>query len=97
MRRLAVIVDTFPRWSERFIARELRELARRGVDFSVFCLKAGNLPDDTDADWHGLIERRVVLPSSVRQHRFRTGRAGGGRREIACGGGEARWRRRETG
>jgi glycosyltransferase involved in cell wall biosynthesis len=65
MRKLAVIVDTFPRWSERFIARELRELARRGVDFSVFCLKAGDLPDAEDADWHGLIERRVVLPSCL--------------------------------
>lgn len=61
--RLAVVVDTFPRWSERFIARELAELARRGVDFSIFCLKAGTLPDAQDADFAGLDARRVVLPS----------------------------------
>jgi colanic acid/amylovoran biosynthesis glycosyltransferase len=63
--KLAVVVDTFPRWSERFIARELQELARRGVDFSVFCLKAGALPDSDDADFAGLEARRVVLPSCI--------------------------------
>jgi colanic acid/amylovoran biosynthesis glycosyltransferase len=64
-RKLAVVVDTFPRWSERFIARELAELQRCGVDFSVFCLKAGTLPSESDTDWDGLIERRVVLPSCI--------------------------------
>ena len=64
MQKLAIIVDTFPRWSERFIARELQELLRRGIDFSVFCLKSGEpLPDD--GDWRGLLERRVVLPSGL--------------------------------
>jgi glycosyltransferase involved in cell wall biosynthesis len=63
MHKLAVIVDTFPRWSERFIARELQELLRRGVQFKVFCLKAGE-PLPHDSDWQGLIERRVILPSS---------------------------------
>jgi len=63
--KLAVVVDTFPRWSERFIARELSELARRGVDFSIFCLKAGLLPDAADADFAGLESRRVVLPSCI--------------------------------
>jgi len=70
MKRLAVIVDTFPRWSERFIARELKELLRRGADFSVFCLKAGEpLPDDRD--WDGLLGRRVVLPSGLLAERAR--------------------------
>ncbi|MGD0094640.1 MAG: glycosyltransferase, partial [Planctomycetota bacterium] len=64
MEKLAVIVDTFPRWSERFIARELGELQRRGVDLTVFCLKAGE-PPPGDEDWRGLIERRVVLPSGL--------------------------------
>ena len=57
------MVDTFPRWSERFIARELSELLRRGVDFDIFCLKAGRLPTAQDSDWDGLIARRIVLPS----------------------------------
>ena len=64
-RKLAVVVDTFPRWSERFIARELAELQRRGVDFSVFCLKAGAAPSPGETEWDGLLERRVVLPSCV--------------------------------
>src|SRR5476651_1422863 len=64
-KRLAVVVDTFPRWSERFIARELSELRRRGVEFSVFCLKAGTTPAETDPEWAGLIERRVVLPTCL--------------------------------
>jgi colanic acid/amylovoran biosynthesis glycosyltransferase len=64
-KRLAVIVDTFPRWSERFIARELSELRRRGVDFSVFCLKAGTEPAESDSEWSGLLDRRIVLPSCL--------------------------------
>ena len=65
MKKLAVVVDTFPRWSERFIARELQELRRRGVDLSVFCLKAGTEPALDDPDWVGLLERRVVLPACL--------------------------------
>lgn len=64
MKKVAVVVDTFPRWSERFIARELQELLRRGVDLTVFCLKAGKLLPNDD-DWRGLLERRVVLPSGL--------------------------------
>ncbi|HLX63773.1 MAG TPA: glycosyltransferase family 4 protein [Planctomycetota bacterium] len=60
---VAIIVDTFPRWSERFIARELNELARRGVAFSIYCLKAGDASCESDAEFSGLIERRVVLPA----------------------------------
>jgi len=60
--KLAVVVDTFPRWSERFIARECRELVRRGVELSIFCLRSGDeLPAD-EHEWDGLIERRIVLP-----------------------------------
>jgi glycosyltransferase involved in cell wall biosynthesis len=72
MKKLAVIVDTFPRWSERFIARELRELARQGVYLTVFCLKAGNA-SDTDHEWDGLRERRVVLPASLLPARIPSG------------------------
>jgi glycosyltransferase involved in cell wall biosynthesis len=62
-KRVAIVVDTFPRWSERFIARELSELLRNGVDFNVFCLRAGSDPPPGDIEWDGLIERRVVLPT----------------------------------
>ena len=66
MLKLAVVVDTFPRWSERFIARELSELRRRKVDFDVFCLAAGRLPTaaNEEPEWLGLLERRKVLPSA---------------------------------
>ncbi len=60
---VAIIVDTFPRWSERFIARELNELQRRGLDFTIFCLKAGDSDCERDLEFAGLIARRVVLPS----------------------------------
>ncbi|HYG77390.1 MAG TPA: glycosyltransferase family 4 protein [Planctomycetota bacterium] len=65
--KLAVIVDTFPRWSERFIARECGELVRRGVDLRIFCLRAGTLPDggENDADFAGLLERRIELPRCI--------------------------------
>jgi glycosyltransferase involved in cell wall biosynthesis len=65
MRKLAVVVDTFPRWSERFIARELTELLRRGVDLTVFCFKELEGNAAGDEDWHGLIERRVLLPRGL--------------------------------
>jgi len=63
--RLAVLVDTFPRWSERFIARELSELSRRGIDLTIFALKAGDLLEKDDPDWRGLNERTVILPYCV--------------------------------
>jgi glycosyltransferase involved in cell wall biosynthesis len=65
MARLAVVVDTFPRWSERFIAREVAELLRRGIDTTVFALKTSPLPDPQDADWAGLADRAVVLPFCI--------------------------------
>ncbi len=64
--KLAVVVDTFPRWSERFIARECAELVRRGVDLRIFCLKAGMLPGaESDPDFTGLIERCIELPRCI--------------------------------
>ena len=60
--RLAVVVDTFPRWSERFIARELNELLRRGVDLTVFALRKGRLPPGGDPEWEALLPRLRVLP-----------------------------------
>ena len=62
---LAVIVDTFPRWSERFIARELNELVRRGIAVTVFCLKAGRVPAADDVEWAGWLARRKVIPRYV--------------------------------
>src|SRR5260221_10254208 len=59
----AVIVDTFPRWSERFIARELNELKRRGVAFTIYCLKAGDAECEHDPEFADLIAQRVVLPA----------------------------------
>ncbi|MBI3828724.1 MAG: glycosyltransferase [Planctomycetes bacterium] len=61
--RIAVVVDTFPRWSERFIARELNELLRRGVDLTVFAMRKGTLPPGDDPEWQPLLERLRVLPS----------------------------------
>lgn len=60
---IAVVVDTFPRWSERFIARELNELKRRGVQFSIYCLKAGDAAGESDPEFADLIQHRVVLPA----------------------------------
>jgi glycosyltransferase involved in cell wall biosynthesis len=60
--KLAVIVDTFPRWSERFIARETDELIRHGVDATIFCLKAGRLEAGDEQEWAGLLARRRILP-----------------------------------
>ena len=63
-KKLAVVVDTFPKWSERFIARELQELLRRGVDLTVFHFKPGTLPFANDPEWNGLLSRGRVLPLS---------------------------------
>lgn len=60
---IAVVVDTFPRWSERFIARELQELRRRGVELAIFALARGKLPPGDDPEWTGLLDRVRVLPS----------------------------------
>ena len=60
---IAVIVDTFPRWSERFIARELNELKRRGAALSIYCLKAGDAACNSDPEFSDLIQHRVVLPA----------------------------------
>jgi len=59
---IAVIVDTFPRWSERFIARELNELLRRGLNLRLYCLRAGAEECAADPDFAPLMPFRVVLP-----------------------------------
>jgi glycosyltransferase involved in cell wall biosynthesis len=61
--RVAVVVDTFPRWSERFIARELNELVRRGIDLTIFAMRKGTLPPGEDHEWDSLLERVRLLPS----------------------------------
>lgn len=60
---IAVIVDTFPRWSERFIARELNELKRRGAKMTIYCLRAGDTDCDIDPEFSELLKDRVVLPA----------------------------------
>lgn len=61
--RVAVVLDTFPRWSERFVARELNELLRRGLDLTLFVIRKGTLPPGEDAEWQPLLQRIRVLPS----------------------------------
>ena len=63
--RLAVVVDTFPRWSERFIARECRELLRRGADVTLFALRKGALPFGADPEFEPLLPRLRILPASL--------------------------------
>lgn len=58
-----MIVDTFPRWSERFIARELNELKRRGASLAIYCLKAGDCACDGDPEFADLMQHRIVLPA----------------------------------
>jgi glycosyltransferase involved in cell wall biosynthesis len=60
--KLAVVVDTFPRWSERFLARECQALRHHGADLSIFCLRAGDELPAGEHEWDGLIQRRIVLP-----------------------------------
>ena len=60
---VAIVVDTFPRWSERFIARELNELLRRGVAFKIYCLRAGDVDCERDPEFADLVPLRIVLPS----------------------------------
>ncbi len=60
---VAIIVDTFPRWSERFIARELNEILRRGIEFKIYCLRAGDSDCDADPEFKNLLPHRIVLPS----------------------------------
>jgi len=60
--RLAVVVDTFPRWSERFIARELGELHRLGIPFTIFPLRLGEALPGADAEFDQLAEHVRALP-----------------------------------
>jgi glycosyltransferase involved in cell wall biosynthesis len=55
-------VDTFPRWSERFIARELNELVRRGVELTIFAFRRGPAPDAPDPEFSALLGRVALLP-----------------------------------
>lgn len=64
--KIAVVVETFPKWSERFIAREVRALARAGCEATVFALKRGRLPLGEDPDWRGLLDRTAFCPSPAR-------------------------------
>jgi glycosyltransferase involved in cell wall biosynthesis len=63
--RLAVVVDTFPRWSERFLARELNELRRRGIELTVFALRQGARAFVSDPEFEPLRERVRVLPGGL--------------------------------
>ena len=97
---IAVIVDTFPRWSERFIARELNELVRCGLKLHVYCLRAGPEECAADPDFAALMPLRVVLPfcflpsrgselgndaaARTRIEKAADAIGSGGHRQIAC-------------
>jgi glycosyltransferase involved in cell wall biosynthesis len=63
--RLAVMVDCFPCWSERFVAREVAELVRQGVETTVFALRSSPLPADDDEESADLPARRQLLPRAT--------------------------------
>lgn len=62
---VAVIVGSFPQWSERFIAREIGELVRRGVQVTIFALRRGTLPFEADAEFDPLRLRLQFLPRTL--------------------------------
>jgi colanic acid/amylovoran biosynthesis glycosyltransferase len=66
--RVAYVVSTFPKISETFIAGELAELRRRGVDVRVLSLKP---PCETVhhqiVDAAGLLERTTYRPAEFRR------------------------------
>jgi glycosyltransferase involved in cell wall biosynthesis len=68
-KRVAYVVSTFPKISETFIAGELAELRRRGIEVRVLSLK---LPTDkvqhAIVDAAGLLERTTYAPLQFRQH-----------------------------
>ena len=55
---VAFITGEFPKASETFLLRELRELARRGLDFVI--VATGRLPDIPEAE--GLADRVILRP-----------------------------------
>jgi len=63
--RVAIIVGTFPQWSERFIVREVTELLRRGIDFQLFALRRGALPFGSDPEFEPLLTRFQMLPRTL--------------------------------
>jgi colanic acid/amylovoran biosynthesis glycosyltransferase len=62
---VAVIVGAFPQWSERFIAREISELLRRGIQATIFALRRGALPFGDDTELDPLRSRLQFLPRTL--------------------------------
>src|SRR5258708_1736445 len=64
--RIAVVVDGFPHWSERFITRELIEFQKRGIAFTVFAMQPCALPlqeREHDPEFEALMPLARYLPS----------------------------------
>lgn len=56
LRRIAYVLNTFPKVSETFIANELAELARRGVELRMLSLRP-----PVDELRHGVVERAGLM------------------------------------
>jgi glycosyltransferase involved in cell wall biosynthesis len=80
---IAVIVGSFPQWSERFIARETAELLRRGVRVTIFALRRGTLPFGADAEFDPLRAHAQFLPRTLTAAVLNLGRPPSGEQGTA--------------
>jgi colanic acid/amylovoran biosynthesis glycosyltransferase len=64
LRRVAYVVNVFPKFSETFVANELAELGRRGVEMRILSLRqpAEDEPRHDVVTRAGLLERAVYEP-----------------------------------
>ena len=70
---VAVIVGSFPQWSERFIVRETAELLRRGIPVTIFALRRGTLPFRGDPEIDPLRPHVQMLPRTLTAAVFNLG------------------------
>ncbi len=61
--KIAVVLERFPKLSERFIARELAALAKLGLGFHIFTLGAGEARASGEEPFKSLESRVTRLPS----------------------------------
>jgi glycosyltransferase involved in cell wall biosynthesis len=62
---VAVIIGSFPQWSERFILRETAELLRRGIQVTIFALRRGTISFHGDPEIGPLCSRVQLLPRTL--------------------------------
>lgn len=60
--KIAVVLERFPKLSERFIARELAALAELGLDFHIFTLREGEARASGEEPFRSLESRVTRLP-----------------------------------